>query len=130
MKIIELRAENIKRLPAVNIRPDGNVVEITGKNGQGKTSVLDAIWWALEGKENIQAAPIRRGATEAHIKLDIGQLKVTRTFKAVDGGHYTTTITVENDEGARFPSPQKVLDSLLGELSFDPLAFTGSIRIR
>jgi energy-coupling factor transporter ATP-binding protein EcfA2 len=124
VKIIELRAENIKRLTAVNIRPDGNVVEITGKNGQGKTSVLDAIWWALEGKENIQAAPIRRGATEAHIKLDLGQLKVTRTFKAVDGGHYTTTITVENDEGARFPSPQKVLDSLLGELSFDPLAFT------
>ena len=35
----------------------------------------------------------------------------------------TTRITVENAEGARFPSPQKMLDALLGSLSFDPLAF-------
>jgi DNA repair exonuclease SbcCD ATPase subunit len=123
MKIIELRAENIKRLVAVSIKPDGNLVEITGRNGAGKTSVLDAIWWALEGKENIQAAPIRKGATEAMIRLDLGEIKVTRTFKSKDGG-YTTSIVVEQADGARFPSPQTMLDKLLGELSFDPLAFT------
>ena len=38
MKIVRLTAENIKRLVAVEITPDGNVVQITGKNGAGKTS--------------------------------------------------------------------------------------------
>ena len=47
LKIIQLSAENVKRLIAVEIKPDGNLVQITGKNGQGKTSVLDSIWWAL-----------------------------------------------------------------------------------
>lgn len=131
MKIIELRAENIKRLLAVTIRPDGNMVEITGKNGAGKTSVLDSIWWALEGQKNIQAVPIRKGATSAKIKLDMGELKVTRTFNASRDaktkeltGDFTTSIVVENEQGARFPSPQAVIDGLLGALSFDPLAFT------
>ena len=35
-----------------------------------------------------------------------------------------TRLTVENADGARFPSPQKMLDSLLGSLTFDPLAFS------
>ena len=39
MKIIRLSAENVKRLVAVEIEPTGNLVEITGKNGAGKTSV-------------------------------------------------------------------------------------------
>lgn len=123
MKIISLQAENVKRLTAVNIAPDGNLVQITGRNGQGKTSVLDAIWWALEGAANIQAEPIRNGADEARIRLDLGEYVVTRTFTRKDGGGFTTGISVESADGARFPSPQKMLDKLLGSLSFDPLAF-------
>lgn len=126
MKIISLQAENIKRLVAVNIAPDGNLVQITGKNGQGKTSVLDAIWWAIAGTSHIQAAPIRKGATEGVIRLDLGEIKVTRKFRAQDGGDYTTSIVVENAEGARYPSPQTMLDKLLGALTFDPLAFARS----
>lgn len=124
MKIIELAAENVKRLKAVAIRPDGNLVEISGRNGQGKSSVLDAIWWALSGTSHIQAVPIRKGETEARIRLDLGDLKVIRTFKKREDETFTTSIVVESQEGARFPSPQRMLDSLLGELSFDPLAFS------
>lgn len=123
MKIISLQAENVKRLVAVQITPEGNLVQITGRNGAGKTSVLDSIWWALSGASHIQAAPIRKGAAEARIRLDLGELKVTRTFRRKEDGGATTSIIVENADGARFPSPQKMLDSLLGELSFDPLAF-------
>lgn len=124
MKIVELTAENVKRLKAVAIRPDGNLVEISGRNGQGKSSVLDAIWWALSGTSHIQSVPIRKGATEARIRLDLGELKVIRTFKKREDETFTTSIVVESQEGARFPSPQRMLDSLLGELSFDPLAFS------
>lgn len=124
MKIIALEAENLKRLTAVRIEPDGNLVQITGKNGQGKTSVLDAIWWALSGTSHVQTTPIRKGEERATIKLDLGDLKVTRTFIAQEDGTYTTSIKVENGEGARFQSPQTMLDKLLGHLTFDPLAFS------
>lgn len=42
MKIIKLTAENVKKLRAVEITPTGDLVEITGRNGAGKTSVLGA----------------------------------------------------------------------------------------
>ena len=129
MQIIGLVAENIKRLSAVEITPRGAVVEITGRNGQGKTSVLDAIWWALTGAKHIQSSPIRKDANEALIRLDLGtgdklEYRVTRHFRRRDDETITTSIVVESPQGARFSSPQSVLNALLGELSFDPLAFT------
>jgi hypothetical protein len=124
MKIIELRAENFKRLVVANIRPDGNMVQLTGKNRQGKSSVLDALWAAFAGKDACPSVPIRQGAEEAMIRVDCGDLIVTRHFRhAKEGSDFTTRITVENKDGARYGSPQEVLDRLLGELSFDPLEF-------
>lgn len=119
MKIISLTAENVKRLKAVEIRPDGAMVVIGGRNGQGKTSILDAIEMALGGKDRAPAVPIRRGETEASVVLELDDLKVTRTF--TENHSY---LKVENKEGARFQSPQAILDKLVGELSFDPLEFS------
>lgn len=124
LKIVRLEAENVKRLKAVSITPHGNVVEITGANGQGKTSILDAIWWALAGLSVISRSPIREGEETASIQLDLGKIVVTRTFnRAADGVQFTTKVTVESADGARFPSPQTLLDGLLGKLSLDPLEF-------
>jgi AAA domain-containing protein len=123
MKIISLQAENFKKLHAIEITPDGNFVQITGRNGQGKTSTLDAIWVALAGTTAAPSQPIRKGAERATIRLDLGEIVVTRVFHVGKDNTYTTQLTVESAEGARFPSPQKMLDSLLGALSFDPLAF-------
>lgn len=122
MQIVELRATNTKRLKAVTIRPDadGNLVVLSGRNGAGKTSVLDAIAMALGGREQIPAEPIRRGADHAEVVVDLGDLIVRRTFTAAGGG----TLTVSNRDGARFQSPQTMLDALVGRLSFDPLAFS------
>ena len=113
MKIINLQAENVKRLSAVEIAPDGNLVEITGRNGAGKTSVLDSIWWALAGASTHQAEPIRRGAEAARIRLDLGEVKVERTFKRRKGKDedspetITTAVKVETVKGARYPSPRR-----------------------
>jgi DNA repair exonuclease SbcCD ATPase subunit len=100
MRIVKFQAENIKRLVVVEIAPTGNVVQITGKNGAGKTSVLDAIYWALCGKDNIQSVPIRNGASEARIRLDLGEVIVTRKFTKRESGEVTTSVTVESAEGA------------------------------
>lgn len=120
MNIVELTAENVKKLKIVCIRPDGALVQVTGPNGSGKSTVLDCIAWALGGAALAQPVPIRRGQTSAYIKLNLGSLVVTRKF--TEGK--MTTLTVESPDGAKFPTPQKLLDSLVGELSFDPLEFT------
>lgn len=50
IKINRLEAENVKRIKAVKVEPTANgLTVIGGRNGQGKTSVLDAIAWALGG---------------------------------------------------------------------------------
>ncbi|MDO4243564.1 MAG: AAA family ATPase [Actinomyces sp.] len=122
MKILELHAENIKRLRAVTITPDPTVQVISGRNAQGKSSVLDAIWLALAGGKASKAVPrpVRDGADHAAVALDLGDLKVTRTWDASG----KSALRVEAADGARYNSPQAMLDRLVGGLSFDPLAFT------
>lgn len=130
MKIIRFAAENFKRITVVNITPDGNLVQITGKNGMGKTSVLDGIWAVLESSEALQSVPIRRGADKATLKLELGtggkvELIATRTLrKRKEAAGFTNTLTVETTDGFRAPSPQAAMDKLLGQITMDPLAFT------
>lgn len=119
MRIIRLQASNVKRLKAVDITPKGPVVSIGGKNGAGKTSVMDAIEMALGGERSIPDEPVRRGEKRGKVVLDLGDLTVTRTVTAAGG----TALAVETKEGAEYKSPQSILDRLTGDLSFDPVAF-------
>jgi len=125
MKIVKLTAENVKRLIAVEITPDGSVVTIGGKNGAGKSSVLDSIAYALGGKTLVPDKPIRDGEKFARIEVDLGEMIVIREFSqketSIDSG-----LVIKNKEGLTFPSPQKLLDKLMGKLSFDPLLFVRS----
>lgn len=50
VKIAALEAENVKRIKAVALTPSPTGLTIVGgNNNQGKTSVLDALAWALGG---------------------------------------------------------------------------------
>lgn len=120
MRLIELNAESFKRLKAVRIRPDSPVTPIVGRNGAGKTSVLDAIAAALGGAGESPEVPIRRGDEAAEVLLDLGDITVRRRWIA--GGR--STLEVCSPDGAKYSSPQAVLDGLVGELSFDPLEFS------
>lgn len=128
MKIIELQAEAFKRLRAVQIAPTSNIVEITGDNGEGKSSTLDAIWAALGGKDASPDKPIHTGKDRAEVRLVLGddgqpQVKVTRNWRLREDGSYATDLIVESADGARFPKPQNMLDRLVGALCFDIEAF-------
>lgn len=118
MTIIKLEASNVKRLRAVTITPQGSAVLIGGRNAQGKSSVLDAIAYALAGKDAIPTEPIRRGEKSASIVLETQEIVVTRKFTAKG-----STLEVTNKDGMVFPSPQAVLDKLCSKVAFDPLAF-------
>ena len=123
MRIVRLTASNVKRLKAVDITPDGTLQIITGRNAQGKSSVLDAIWLALGGgaASKDTPRPIRDGEESASVTLDLGDLIITRTWDAAKG---KTELKVTAPDGGRYPTPQTLLDGLVGKLSFDPLAFT------
>lgn len=123
MRVIHLVADNLKRLRAVDITPPDHLVVVSGPNGAGKSSVLDAIWLALAGKDAAKSTgttrPIRDGAPSASVTLDLGDMTVTRRWTDNNSNYLTVTAK----DGTRYPSPQAVLDRLMGRLSFDPLAF-------
>lgn len=123
-KIVQLQTENVKRLKAVSITPEGNIVEITGENGNGKSSILDSIFWTLAGQKEIQSQPIRIGEEKAKTEINLGGLTIRRTFNRQEDGSFTTALVVETEEGARFQKPQEILNKMVGDLAFDPLEFT------
>jgi DNA repair exonuclease SbcCD ATPase subunit len=118
MKIINLRAENIKKLTAIDITPKDDVILITGENGAGKSSVLDCITMALKGGREIPEEPIKHGEDKGKIMLDLGDYVVLRSFTKNN-----TSLQIRSKEGAIQSSPQKLLDKIVGNISFDPLDF-------
>ncbi|MGH9811513.1 MAG: AAA family ATPase [Candidatus Acidiferrales bacterium] len=121
MRIVKLQSENVKRLKAVEIAPDpnGSLVVIRGENGQGKTSVLDSIAYALGGKDLQPPKVIREGAERAQVVVDLGDLVVERRWTANDRSY----LEVRGKDGSAHKSPQALLDKMVGSLTFDPLAF-------
>lgn len=125
--IVELTVTNFKGIKAVAINAEGkSLVQITGKAGQGKTSVIDAIWAALGGrlfttgtKSEKTTKPIRAGEKRASVRLDLGEMIVTRVWTKDGPGE----LTVQSARGAVYNGPQGVLDELLGRFAFDITAF-------
>lgn len=120
MKVIQLISENIKALKAVSITPKGDTVVISGRNAQGKTSVLDSIEYALGGKDSICEEPIRKGQQKARIICDLGDLVVERSFSTTSGD---SILRVKTKDGKPVKSPQAMLDELCSHVAFDPLSF-------
>lgn len=63
VKITQLEVENLKRIKSCTLEPSqSGLTVIGGKNGQGKTSTLDAIAWALGGEKYRPSNPTREGS--------------------------------------------------------------------
>lgn len=121
MSIIQLKAENFKRLKAVELTPEPGVNVIAGKNGEGKSSLLDAIAAAIGGAGKLKDTPepIRKGTEKSKLYVELDNLIINRTITASG-----PRLEVIAKDGSKISSPQKVLDELYGAISFDPLEFT------
>lgn len=117
MNIIQLESENVKAITAISIKPNGEPVVLTGKNEQGKSSILDSIFMGLTGK--LPDRPIRDGASKARINIDLGQYIIER--RITQKGAY---LEVRSADGEKLPAPQAILDNIIGNLTLDPLAFS------
>ena len=118
MKIIKLQVENIKKIKAARIQPNGNTVVISGKNKSGKTSLIDSIWYALGGAKDVPDHVVREGQDNGKIEVDLNGIKVTRIVRSDD----TTVLKVWEDD-VLVRSPQQLLNSLMGQVSLDPTEF-------
>ncbi len=125
MHIVNLIAENIKKLTAIDITPVDSMVMITGPNGAGKSSILDCIVMALCGGREIPAVPVKKGADKGKIIMDVGEFTITRSFTK-DNSY----LKIENKDGSNVTSPQKFLDKIVGNISFDPLDFLNNEKIK
>lgn len=113
IKINAMQVENVKRVKAVALEPSANgLTVIGGKNGQGKTSVLDAIAWALGGDRYRPSNAEREGSTlPPHIKITLSNgLIVERSGK-------NSALKVVDTTGKR--SGQQLLNEFVEQLAID-----------
>lgn len=117
VKIVSLEAQNVKRLKAIELTPtqDGLTL-IGGKNGQGKTSVLDAIAWALGGEKFAPSKPKRADSvTDPVIRVTLSNgFVVERSGK-------NGTLKIKDPSGKK--SGQKILDYFIEKLALNLPAF-------
>lgn len=113
VKIIGFEAENVKRIQAVALEPSSNgLTVIGGNNGNGKTSILDAICYALGGERRKPTSLVRDGAESSpYIKVVLSNgLIVERSGK-------NSSLKVTDSKGLK--GGQQLLNSLIEELALD-----------
>lgn len=113
VRITSLELENVKRIKAVALEPaPTGLTVIGGKNGQGKTSVLDAIAWALGGERFRPDAAKREGSVldpMLRVQLSNGLTVIRKGPKG--------TLTVTDESGKR--SGQQLLNEFIETLALD-----------
>lgn len=122
--IVSIDVKNYKGARAVRIKPPAKgALSIYGKNGNGKTSVLDAITETLRGVRGGAEMPIRNGEDFGESTIDLGDMIITRKWSK-SGDKVTDKLTVKNKEGLTHSKGQTVLNDLLGPDDFDVMEFS------
>lgn len=113
VKILSLEAENVKRVRAVKVEPTAaGLTIIGGDNNQGKTSVLDALAWALGGDRFRPSQAAREGsAVPPYLKVTLSDgIIVERKGK-------NSALTVTDPSGKK--AGQQLLNAFIEPLALD-----------
>ena len=118
-RIIKLESENIQRIKAATFEPAKHRNVIAGKNSNGKTSLISTIFFAIGGKSAISERPVREGEQTALARIETDDLIITRNWTNPE----TSYLKVQTKAGAKIANAQTYLDSIFGQISFDPMEF-------
>lgn len=116
MNITKLKIKNLFGIK--EYEAGGECVELSGKNGVGKSSVIDAIKYALTNKSDRKYI-VRNGETEGEvlIETDIG-LRINRKARTNQADYKS----VKNN-GVEVGSPETFLKDIFTELQLNPVEF-------
>ncbi|MBD3251491.1 AAA family ATPase [Candidatus Uhrbacteria bacterium] len=122
VKIIRLQVKDFEGLEALDVLPGGGVNVLRGRNGTGKTSVLDAIRVALTNRGE-RSLLVRKGAEDGLILFELeggirGEREINRS------GRVAGPLTLTNGENA-VSRAQTFLNRLGGGFNYNPLDFIG-----
>lgn len=113
IKITSFEIENVKRVRAVSLEPSQNgLTVIGGRNGQGKTSVLDAIAYALGG-EKYRPSSFQNSEGMAPGSINVTLSNGLQVFR----GGKNASLKVTDPSGLR--AGQKLLDGFVEELALN-----------
>ena len=117
-RVLSLHARNVKCVKEVAINFDGDIQEIRGDSGQGKTTILTAIEGALRG---LDPEMVRKGESAAEIELHLTEGRIKRIVPA-DGSAHTLMVTDKN--GAPVAKAKDFLNTIVASGdAFRPIAW-------
>ncbi len=125
LTILGLHVEHVRAIRVISMYPPATgVVKICGRNASGKSSLLDAVQFALSGRACQPEHPIHKGERSAIVVADLGgKFRVKRTWTPKD-----TYLTVDRqEEKGLIPiaRPSEFLETICGSgIGFDPLEFS------
>lgn len=117
MKTTKIKIRNLFGITETEL--DGRSVELTGGNGVGKTSVIDALRYALTNKSDRNII-VRQGEKEGEILIE------TDTGLSIDRKKRTEQSDYKSvkENGREIMAPENFLKQLFTPLQLDPVAFT------
>lgn len=117
MKTTKIKIKNLFGISEHEL--DGRSVEITGTNGTGKTSVIDAIRYALTNDSNRDII-IKNGESQGEILIETDTgLKIDRKKRTQQADYKSV-----KENGREVNGPESFLKTLFSPLQLDPVAFT------
>lgn len=117
MRTTKIKIKNLFGITETEL--DGRSVEITGANGVGKTSVIDAFRYALTNQSD-RSIIVHEGEKEGEIIIE------TDTGLSIDRRKRTEQADYKSikENGREVMSPESFLKQLFSPLQLDPVAFT------
>lgn len=117
MRTTKIKIKNLFGIKETEL--DNRSVELTGSNGLGKTSVIDAIRYALTNNSNRDYI-IKNGESEGEILIETDTgLSVNRKKRSEQADYKSV-----KEDGKQITSPEHFLSNLISPLQLDPVAFT------
>lgn len=131
LQILGLKIQDLRNVDLVDVTFKGkNWIEVTGKNGAAKSTLLDAIFLSITGTKYLgKGYPswrlIKSGKDRALMKVTLGnderEIEIKRSITKKGENDSTSSLVIKDTAGEKLS--QAYLDSLLSEFTVDPLSF-------
>lgn len=117
IKISKIKISNLFGIKEQNL--DGKSIEITGSNGQGKTSILDAIRYALTNSSERDYI-VKKGESEGEILIETDTGLSINRKKRTQSSDYKSIKQNEKE----INSPESFLKEIFTPMQLNPVEFT------